>query len=116
MPPLNVSLTMKHLCNVSNYLLALCLLTCFVTGFDGFVFSSVAVGSHNITVRGTSSDGQTVEKTLNSVMIAEEFILTTTASALGTIITVTMDANQAAAFECKLDDSNFVPCKQSTNN
>ena len=80
------------------------------------MFSSVDVGSHNITVRGTSPDGQTVEKTLSSLMIAEEFIPMLTATALGTIITVTIDANQAATFECKLDDSSFVPCKQSTNN
>ena len=35
---------------------------------------------------------------------------TTGCTVLGTIITVTIDANQEAVFECQLDDSSFVPC------
>lgn len=61
----------------------------------GFVYSFVPAVNHTVTVRGTS----------------EEFIVTTAASALGTVITVTIDVNQAATFECKLDDSTFIPCK-----
>ena len=85
-----------------------------VTGSDGFVYTSVAVGDHTITVTGTAQDGQTGELNL-SLTVSSPFMITAIATILGTTITVTIDANQDATFECQLDDSSFVSCKRLTN-
>ena len=92
--------------------LSLCIST--ATGADGFVYTSVAVGDHNITVRGTTQDGQVGELNLGPLTISSSFMITAVASSLGTTITVIIDATEDATFECQLDDSNFVPCEWST--
>ena len=84
-----------------------------VTGSDGFVYSSVPVGDHTIIVRGTAQDGQTSELTI-SLSVSSQFMITAVASVLGSTITVIIDANQDATFECQLDASSFVPCKLLT--
>lgn len=69
MQPLNVNLIVNHLYHVSNWshLLALSLHICYVTGSDGFMYTSVSAGNHTVTVRGTSQDGQIAEVTLDAL-------------------------------------------------
>ena len=85
------------------------ILCTFVSGFDGFVYPSVAFGNHSITVKGTSQDNEISEVILGPLLISP-FMVTAACSELGTIITVIIDANQEAVFECQLDDSSFVSC------
>ena len=77
------------------------------------MYPSVAVGNHSVTVRGTSQDGQsTNEVTLSPLEIMLNLVVRTSVSATGTVITVIIDANQDATFECQLDDAKFIPCMQ----
>ena len=75
------------------------------------MYPSVAPGEHNITVRGTTQDGQVEELRLGPLLVSSSFMITAAASPLGSTITVIIDANQDATFECQLDNEAFVPCK-----
>ena len=79
-----------------------------VTGSDGFMYPSVAVGNHTVTVRGTLN-GQPSQLTL-PVEIFPQLTVTVTVTASGTVITVIIDANMNAMFQCQLDSDDFVPC------
>lgn len=78
------------------------------------MYPSVAPGNHNITVTGTTQDGQVEEVRLGPLQVSSSFMITSVASALGTVITVSIDAPQNATFERQLDNEAFVPCKRST--
>ena len=65
-------------------------------------------------MRGTTQDGQVGETRLGPLVVSPSFMITAVASPLGTTITVTIDANQDATFECQLDNEAFVPFKWST--
>ena len=80
-------------------------------GADGFEFTSVLPGSHFVTVRGTSG-GQSLDATLGPLTSVPELTVSLTVSVSGTVVTATIEANQAATFECQLDNDAFVPCKQ----
>ena len=84
--------------------------TSFVLGCDGFEFTSVLPGIHFVTVRGTAS-GQSLDATLVLLTSVPKLIVALTVSVSGTVVTATIEANQAATFECQLDDGPFVPCK-----
>ena len=84
--------------------------TSFVLGSDGFEFTSVLPGTHFVTVRGTAS-GQSLNATLGPLTSVPELTVGLTVSVSGTVVTATIEANQAATFECQLDDGPFVPCK-----
>ena len=75
------------------------------------MYPSVTPGNHNITVRGTTQDGQVGELRLGPLLVSSSFMIMAVASSLGTIISVTIDATQDATFECQLDNEAFVPCK-----
>ena len=75
------------------------------------MYASVAVGNHSITVRGTSQDGQTNEVIITLEISPESIAVTVS----GTVITVIIESNLDATFECQLDDLNFVPCKYIVN-
>ena len=79
-------------------------------GFDGFVYISVPIGDRSITVRGTSVDNQTSTVTVSPVRVSADLTVTATVSRDGTVITVIIDANQDATFECQLDNTSFIPC------
>ena len=84
---------------------------CYVyVGYDGFQFTSVAAGTHFVTIRGTSN-GQSDEATLGPLTSISELSFSVFVTVSGTIITVFIAANQAATFECQLDNQDFVPCK-----
>ena len=72
------------------------------------MFTSVAVGNHTVTVRGTLN-GQPSQLTL-PVEIVPQLTVTVTVTASGTIITVIIDSNMDATFECQLDSDEFIPC------
>ena len=82
----------------------------FAIGNDGFEYTSVAAGTHFVTVRG-ALNGLSGEATLGPLTSVPELSLATTVAISGTTITLTIVANQAATFECQLDDGEFVPCK-----
>lgn len=82
----------------------------FVIGTDGFEYSPVAPGTHFVTVRG-ALNGQSGEATLGPLTSVPRLTLATTVALSGTTITLTIEANQNATFECQLDDQDFVPCK-----
>ena len=81
-------------------------------GFDGFTYTSVPFGNRNVTVRGTAQDGTSNQVILSPLMVVPPLTVTATLSASGTRITVTIEANQDATFECQLDDQDFISCKQ----
>ena len=83
----------------------------FVIGNDGFEFTSVAAGTHFVTVRG-ALNGLSGETTLGPLASVPELLLSTSISVSGTVITIIIDANQAANFECQLDNQAFEPCKK----
>ena len=85
-----------------------------VTGADGFMYPSVAVGTHSITVRGTAQDGQSNDVTLTGLRITSNLNVNALVSTLGTIITIIIEANKDATFECQLDNEDFVPCKNNS--
>ena len=72
------------------------------------MYTPVAVGSHNIIVRGTL-DGQSSDLML-SLELLPGFTVTAELSASGTVITVIIEATVDATFQCQLDNSSFVPC------
>ena len=80
-------------------------------GADGFVYDSVSPGTHNVTVRGTLN-GQSVDAFLGPLTSVPELSFTTAVTVSGTVVTLIIEANQAATFECQLDDQEFVPCKE----
>lgn len=86
----------------------------FVIGANGFEFTSVAAGTHFVTVRGTLNS-LTGDSTLGPLTSIPELSFQTIISVLGTVVTITIDANQAATFECQLDSQAFVPCKTNTS-
>ena len=75
------------------------------------MYTSVAIGTHSITVRGTAQDGQSNEMTLSGLNVTSNLVVNATVSALGTAITLIIEANEDATFECQLDNQTFVPCK-----
>lgn len=79
--------------------------------YIGFEFTSVAAGTHYVTVRGTLNHLSS-NITLGPVMVYPELLFNTTASVLGTVATISIHANQAATFACQIDNSSFVPCKK----
>ena len=81
------------------------------TGADGFEYTSVSPGTHFVTVRGTLNS-QSSDITLGPLTSLPELSFTTSVTVSGTVITLIIDANQGATFECQLDDQDFVPCKQ----
>ena len=82
----------------------------FVIGADGFEYTSVTAGTHFVTVRGTLN-GLSRETTLGLLTSVPELSFSTSVSISGTVVTIIIHANQAATFECQLDDQDFVPCK-----
>ena len=72
------------------------------------MYTPVAVGNHNIIVRGTQNDQS------SDLMLSFELLpgLTVTAELSGsrTVITVIIEATVDATFQCQLDNSSFVPC------
>ena len=72
------------------------------------MYTPVAVGSHNIIVRGTQN-GQSSDLML-SLELLPGFTVTAELSASGTVITVIIEATVDATFQCQLDNSSFVPC------
>ena len=113
MPHFSVSLTVEHLYHVSLYTnIKLCSHEpFFVTGADGFMYQSVAIGTHSVTVRGTAQDGQSNEVTLSGLNVTPNLNLTVLLTRLGTTITVIIEANKDATFECQLDNLDFEACK-----
>ena len=82
----------------------------FVIGADGFQCTSVAAGTHFVTVRGPLN-GLSGETTLGPLTSVPELSFTTSITISGTVVTIIIDANQDATFECQLDNQDFVPCK-----
>ena len=80
---------------------------CVIPGMDGFQFSNVSSGVHSIVVRGSSvSEPQRV----NSVQL-EVSDFSFTAEPLGSTITVHITSSVDAAFRCRLDNNEFIPCR-----
>ena len=80
-------------------------------GSNGFQFTSVSPGTHFVTITGTLN-GLSGSETLGPLTSIPELTVESSISISGTVITVIIEANQAATFECQLDDQDFVPCKQ----
>jgi len=81
-------------------------------GFDGFQFTSVPVGEHNITITGTTQDGRTINAFLGPLV---QFRFSANWISQGTFLTLaTLTSTEAATFECQLDSQPFVPCKLVT--
>ena len=75
------------------------------------MYSSVGAIAHNVTVIGTTQDGQIKIITLTVLPTFLGFAVSATATAMGTVITIIINATEDATFECQLDSLSPVPCK-----
>ena len=75
------------------------------------MYSSVGAIAHNVTVIGTTQDGQIKIITLTVLPTFLGFAVSATATAMGTVITIIINATEDATFECQLDGLGFIPCK-----
>ena len=87
---------------------------CFanIIGDDGFQFTSVSVGTHNITVIGNLDGTSEGPLTISGLEVVECFVLQLLLNVQGTGFILTIIANQEANFVCRLDgETDFEPCK-----
>jgi len=82
----------------------------FITGSDGFMYSSVAPTAHNVTVVGTSQGSEVFRQTFS---FPPPLTIMASATATGTVITIIIETNEDVEnlrIECQLDDEEFVEC------
>jgi len=83
-----------------------------IIGDDGFQFTSVSVGTHNITVIGNLGGTSEGPFTISPLEVVEDFRVDLFSNVQGTGFILTINANQEANFVCRLDgETDFEPCK-----
>ena len=79
-------------------------------GTNGFQFTSDFPCTHFVTINGTLN-GLSSSEMHGPLTSIPELTVESSINISGTVITVIIEANQAATFDCQFDDQDVVPCK-----
>ena len=84
----------------------MCYCSVSAAGSNGFTFTGVPVGEHNVTVRTVPNGAPLILGPLRIFNVSAQWV------SRGTFLTLaTLTSSESATFQCQLDSQGFVPCK-----